>query len=64
LTDALDRSELARQLADYPRPRVEVTCEVCDKVFIGSPKSRYCSGACKVRAWRQGKAKPQQVKDD
>jgi hypothetical protein len=63
MTDAPTRSEMARQLADYPRPRVEVVCEMCSKVFVGSPKSRYCSGACKVKAWRAGKAKPQRKAD-
>ncbi len=51
--------ELGRDWAARRR-QVEHQCEVCGKTFTGLMTARYCSGACRVRAYRerqQGKDK-------
>ena len=46
------RSELGRALAALRR-RVEQTCRVCKKSYAGAAHKRYCSAACRQRAYRE-----------
>jgi hypothetical protein len=46
------RSELGRALAALRR-RVEQTCPVCKKPYAGAAHKRYCSAACRQRAYRE-----------
>jgi hypothetical protein len=44
--------EAGRQIAAH-RQIVTTRCEVCGKEITGTLKRRYCSNACRVRAFRQ-----------
>jgi len=46
------RSELGRALAALRR-RVEQSCPVCKKPYAGAAHKRYCSAACRQRAYRE-----------
>ena len=46
------RSELGRALAALRR-RVTQTCPVCRRPYAGAAHKRYCSPACRQRAYRQ-----------
>ncbi len=46
------RSEVGRALAALRR-RVEQTCPVCRKQYAGAAHKRYCSPACRQRAYRE-----------
>jgi hypothetical protein len=46
------RSELGRALAALRR-RVAQTCPVCRKRYAGAAHKRYCSAACRQRAYRE-----------
>jgi tRNA(Ile2) C34 agmatinyltransferase TiaS len=37
---------------------VTMICPVCSGAFDGSGRSRYCSDACKQKAWRDKRAQP------
>ena len=46
------RSELGRALAALRR-RVEQTCPMCGTPYAGGAHKRYCSAACRQRAYRE-----------
>jgi len=48
---AEERAEVARRLAAY-RPRAPHACIICGTVRIARPEARYCSAACRQRAYR------------
>jgi hypothetical protein len=52
MSDINDAATAARALGAHRR-RVTTQCEVCGKAIEGTVRRRYCSGACKVRAFRQ-----------
>lgn len=51
----LDKSEIARQLAAM-RPALQLTCPVCGSPMQGISLRRYCSNACRMKAYRQRRA--------
>ena len=46
------RSEVGRALAALRR-RVTQTCPVCRRQYAGAAHKRYCSAACRQRAYRE-----------
>ena len=46
------RSDLGRALAALRR-RVTQTCPICKQPYDGAAHKRYCSAACRQRAYRE-----------
>ncbi len=47
-----DQTRVAAQILAALRRRVTTTCVVCGNAVQGTTKRRYCSDACRVRAYR------------
>lgn len=50
-----DTSEAARQLAAQRKWERRI-CEVCGAAFEGTTRAKFCSTACKLKAYRRRKA--------
>ncbi len=45
------------------RPPIRAACAVCGAAFTGTPRRRYCSRACKMRAYRGRHNAPRRPQD-
>ncbi len=52
----IDSSEASRLLLSLRRfDKRELECPICGKTFLGAGRARYCSPACRWKAWKKRK---------